>query len=274
MLTMLTMLKMRARLASCVLVGLLFAAAPVSVRAEINMGETIDWMVRDADVIVRGVVTHVRKTRGPGSVVWYEATVRVDETLKGSKRRTVRFSMRHLYGETPAQWKSQRIELLVFLVRPQRLGKYYRPLVTAPFALRAGTQERVVKLNGLNITKVFTRSFAVLTKRNDILKATRRAVVTTVGARAKYFNVDTPFNSAAYRTLYAGSSVWMRVPVDPQLLRDARRWIRANDVQKRVQGARALGEFRSAANIAELRRLLKDPTFYVQTRTGKHKERL
>jgi len=257
---------MWARVLSCVSVCLLLpAVAPSPAAAEINVAESIDWMVRDADLVVRGVVVAVRKHTRPGKSVWYEATLRVAETIKGTKMRNVRFAVHRVWGGTPAQWKSQGTELLAFFVRKRRLGKPYRSASRAPFVLRSGLQELVVKLSGSKRSKVYTRGFAVLSKRVDILKAARRAAASTIGARRTFFNVDVPFRTAAFRALYGGSAVWMRVPVDVDLLRKARRWIRHPNIGLRVQGTRVLRRFRSPANVAELRRLLKDRTFYVQS---------
>lgn len=256
---------MRTTIAACAFLIAVLAAPEA--RAEINVAESLGWMVRDADVVVRGRVIRLHSRRGPGSVVWYDVTVRVAETIKGTRRRTVRFRVRHVWGPSPRSWKTGKAELLLFLVDSQRRAGEDRGYLRAPLALRKAMRHAAITLRR---PKLFTRTLQVLSSRTAVLRATRRAAkASRRSTPTSRFRIDVPFNTPVFNALYGGSSVWLYVPVDRTLERNAHAWIRARDIYHRVQGARALAHFRSAKNIALLRKLLADPGFVTETGGGR-----
>jgi len=71
-----------------VALGLLGHFAPSQARGEIVGADSIEWIVTNSDVVVRGTVVEV--VRGQGffvDEVWDKVTIQVAETLKGENRK-------------------------------------------------------------------------------------------------------------------------------------------------------------------------------------------
>ena len=64
------------------------------------------------------------------------------------------------------------------------------------------------------------------------------------------------------KSLYGGSVVWMTLPVDAALEKQAIKWL--DEKHSREQAVRALGHFKSDANIARVKKLVADPDAEVQ----------
>lgn len=246
----------------------LFTLAPRHAAAEINMADSVEWMTADADRVVRGVVTRVTTTRGRGQVRWFRVTFKVRETLKGAKRATVRFTMRHIWGSTPLKWKYNRVELLVYLVASRRRAKEDRRYLLEAFTLRrsTGVIGAVVRLTGPKTDPMYNMRFQHLTRRAQMLQAARQAAkVRAAKGRPVRHTIDLPFNTPAFKALYGGSSVWFYVPADGRLERLALAWIKSTSVNRRVEGIKALSHFKSRKNIRLLRRMLADKGSWTQT---------
>lgn len=248
---------------SLALLTLLLAAAPA--RAEINMADSVEWMSADADLVIRGRVVAAKGTPVQGRLVWYDVTVKVEETLKGPRLATARFSTPHLYGESPLQWKADRTELLLYLVRGARRAKDDPRYGRAPYAPRRGTQESesVLRLGGPRPGRLFTMGYQVVTGRGPILAAAR-AAATVRGAKGRH-KIDLPYASPAFKALYGGSAVWLYVPIDARLERIGVQWIASKAFHQRLEGAKVLAHFKSAANVRRLRGLLADPGFWTES---------
>jgi len=238
--------------------GAVLAAGAAPAAAEINVADSIEWMTADSDLVVRGTIADVARRPGPGSVVWYDVTVRVAETIKGPRRRVAHFSWRYLWGPTPTDWKAHGDELLLFLVDGKRRAGDDQAFASVGYTFRDGTTGWVV-LGDPGPDRVYDTSFAALDRRADVLAATRAAASAT-GVHASH-RVDVPFGSPAFQSLYGGSAVWLIVPVDARLERLARTWLTDRDLDRRVEGVRALAHFRSRGNTQRLLRLLGDPDF-------------
>lgn len=236
---------------------------PARAAAEINVADSLEWMVADADVVARGVVVDVRSHGGEGQVVWYRVALRVSEMLEGKPARTLRFVVRHLHGETPEAWKRQKAELLLFLVASQRRTADDPGFAIEPLALRDGNA--VLRLRARGSDPAYTLDFARLTTRAGVLGAARRAAAASGSAKRSH-RIDVPAGSAAYSALWGGSAVWLVAPVSSDLEAAAQRWLGSSDVSEREQGALALAHFRSPKNVARLRKLLSDPGWVQVTR--------
>jgi hypothetical protein len=238
---------------------------PAVTAAEINMADSIEWITVDSDLVVRGTVTAVAKRKGPGDVVWYSATVTVAETLKGPKRRTVTFAVRHLYGATPADWRAKKREMLLFLVDSKRRGGDDKDYAKAPWALRPHDGAALV-LSGPTPDRAYSSSFDVLDTRAAILAAVRAGATSTA---TRSHRLDVPSDAPAFHALWGGSAVWMTVPVDARLETLALGWVASNDMSTREEGVGALAHFRTPSNIAVMESHLADPDFAVVTESVK-----
>lgn len=247
------------------LVVALILAAPRRSTAEINMADSIEWMTADSDRVVVARVAKLTETKGPGQVVWSQVTFAISQTVKGPTTKQVDVMVRHLTGDTPAKWKADNRELLLFLVDAKRRAirdgecREGAPCTSdyarAPFAIRAGRwgEGDALKLDGS--AKAFTIDHAVIGKRADLI-AKASAAATSKATAA--FQMDLPLGSAAGQALYSGSAVFLYVPIDAALERAAIHWIASTDARVREQGVVALAHFQSRANTERLEKLLLD----------------
>jgi hypothetical protein len=235
------------RLALVVLCAL---AAPAA--AEINQAESIEWATADCDAIVRGFVTSYRTVELDGT--WYEMTFQITESVKGGIKQMVRFAVAKSDAPDPVRWFKDQSDLLLFLVEAKDLVDRDRDLAHFRYTVRAARGATVSVLE-LGKHSAITRTFAVLEKPTDVLAAVRRA---RLSSATRSFNLDAPYDSAAYAALYSGSSVWITVPVDDQLEQLGLAWIATRNGYTREQGLAVLERFPTPQNIDRVRRLLGD----------------
>ncbi len=231
--------------------------------AEINMADTIEWVTADSDVVIVGSVTQVTK-RQAGAVVWYDTTIRPTETLKGSvgsPGASVQVAIRYVSGDTPEQWKTRKAELVVFLVGSKRRIADDKDYGKAPYALRASHGDAGVYDLGRPIA-AYTAAFGLLTKRDELVAAVRAAARSNA---TKAHKLDAPFDSAAGKALWAGSTVWLYVPVDAALEQRAVAWLASKSINIREEAVSALTYFKSSDNVRRLESLLADPEFATVT---------
>lgn len=261
-----------ALLSAAIVVGIL---RPSTVHAEVMGGESIDWIVADSDLIIRGTLTTVETKRGKGQVVWETATVKVNETLKGEKVKHATFVVRHFgFEDVASALKERKTELLFFLVGSGRYLSDDRGYGVTDLALRKrwGVPS-FVRLNDKPAKDVFTTGFRVLKKRDDVLTSVRNAVkAQAMHDKPKEHRVDVPFSTEVFQSLYAGSSVYLVVPADVRLEGHAQEWVKSKDILMRQQGVLALKYFQTKENIKLLKSLLDDPGFWT-TSTGRGQNR-
>src|SRR4051812_24234461 len=130
---------MKPRILGLLMIALAWLGRPAA--AEINAADSIEWATADSDLVVRGVVTGVTERKGPGSVVWSDATVRVDEVLKGAPRATVVVTFRDLTGGGAPTWRRPKAELLLFLVDTKRLVAGDPDYAGTPFTQSFGLRD-------------------------------------------------------------------------------------------------------------------------------------
>jgi tryptophan-rich sensory protein len=241
---------------------------PPLAQAELMVGESLEWIVADSDLIVTGSITKVEVFEDERKVSLEEATVQVNETIKGRTTEPLLFLVRCVgINEKPSKWQEEGVELLLFLVKSSRYEALDPEYRKSDFALRLwGAELSFVRLNNRPQTGLFTMDFDVLEKRNDILKAVRSAANCRPTSLPPEHRVEVPFDSEVFRTLYSGSSVRLIVPADERLETRARHWLKSEDPETRQQGASAIRYFESPANTELLRPLLSDNAFMTTTR--------
>jgi hypothetical protein len=248
---------------SLLAVPLLAVAGPRRAAAEINMADSIEWMTADAELVVRGKIQtftpHLTAVAGSSPRTYrssVDLTIAVAEGIRGADGLGASLPLAlpdRPY--LPAAFEKGEVELLFFLELDERTGRY-EP--------RRG--EWVVAIDGATVTPVYTAGFLALRTRKDILAAVHAAATSKATTSHR---LDVPWGTPAAEALYAGSAVWMTVPVDAALETLAIGWIAQKDLGTREEGARALLHFHTDANVRRLRALLADPDFATVTETGK-----
>ena len=236
--------------------------------AEINGDESIDLIIADSDTVVRGRVIAVVRDTGKGSVIYETAKVKVTETLKGPKRDEIILLTRHTGRENiPSQWREEGVEMLFCVVKGERYKDNDKRYAESEWTVRyRWGRLSAFRLNDKPERGVFTTDFKVLTKADDIMKAARQAAsASTRKKKLLEHRVDVPGATEAHKKLYAGSSVYLVVPVDERLEKQAKKWLKSTDFMLRYEGARALRHFKTDENIPLLKGLLSDPGYTVRT---------
>src|SRR5690242_16367759 len=75
--------------------------------------DAVEWMAADSSLIVRGTVVAEQINEEPEGFVWHTVAFRVDETLKGVHRPTLRFIVQtNTIDKEIGRWKDERRPLL------------------------------------------------------------------------------------------------------------------------------------------------------------------
>jgi hypothetical protein len=204
---------------------LLVGWASTPLRAESIVGSSLEWLTCASEVVVVGQVEKVDTTRGPGAVLYDDCTVKVLATIKGKPKDRLVFCLRRLAADSSAEackspaeaWMKSKEGVLLFLSPStdhgpeKRLEGMLIP-TTAQFPLS------VVNLSSPE-ERLFDARFRRVGGRKAILDTVRKAAEALAAhrkadpkAEVKAEHAEAPLDSEAWRALYAGSSVHLKVP--------------------------------------------------------------
>lgn len=213
-------------------------------RGEVVGADSLEWVVADSEVIVRGVLKEVRSENG----LWGEAVIGVEETLKGKHQDEWRKAAR-IEG-WPAQVDKKRPTVLAFL----KGGEVTQILLLDQSAIEPESKRLIHTWNFWR--GAVNMEGRILWSAGDKLHAVREAVE---------FGADLPPPKAAaidlmgevpgsrgdgeFRYLYGGSAVFVRVPLDARLEQIARSWVSNEQPYEfwREQGTALLKRLREAS---------------------------
>ncbi|MFI5377801.1 MAG: hypothetical protein ACHRHE_00725 [Tepidisphaerales bacterium] len=193
----------------------------------ITSDETIEWIVADSDVIVRGTIV---------SADAKEIVVDVRETLK-NPAGTLDAQRLRIGADRTFTKSIVAADALVFL-RNTAKG----------LVLRQG-RGVVLPLDG--IEKARTMDLQILTRPEEVMDAARRALAQPATRRS----IDIWDNWAQ---MGPKRQVRLHVPVIPRLEELGLRWVADSDATKKLLGIHALQPFRSDRNVAVLKAMLGD----------------
>jgi hypothetical protein len=215
---------------------------PTAVFAQVGFTfNSLDLLVAQADVIVRGTIVDVGRGPAINNMVTCVVTLDVRETLKGkeSKRLTL-VAHQHEQGRTLEQWRDAKSDLLLFLNRRAAEKPKNEPaLPTAAEQIAAhGTDLFLGALGSQKIAlgprvpddwapppPIFTTEMRLLKTPDDILKTTRALVAEDRGQNpVRVHSMDMP-RSVADRLGTSGDANRFYVAVDRHLETLARRLI-------------------------------------------------
>jgi hypothetical protein len=248
---------------------------PGTSSAEINFGESIEWVVADADRVFSGTVAKVEKVikaDGKDGTTFEVATVEVSRTFKGEPTPTVTFLLRNHNRGAAQGWLDDGVPLLFCLVAADRvqdgadeLPKGFdwviRDRGNYPSAYLLGKPKRRWTFT----IHALTRKFEILTEPAAITRHVEEYLKSVPpGWKRQAHTLDVPGHTAVYEKLWSGSAVYLEVPVDDQLERLGRQLCQSDSRWDREEGAKILRHFKNDQNIAILMELLQDPTSFVQ----------
>jgi hypothetical protein len=216
--------------------------------------DSVEWMAADSSLIVRGTVIAEQVNEEPQGFVWHTVAFRVDETLKGEHRPTVKFIVQtNTIDKEIGRWREDRRPLLAFLDDSPRVVARWlsRKWARYPFAPRTGYRKgSFLELGRQGTTTCYTLELRALAGTEPTLEATRNAILGPVSTARLY----------SHTLMIPGENLKrLTVPVDSRLEAQARKWIASADKNLRVLGASALIYFRSDENAKLLKSLINDP---------------
>jgi hypothetical protein len=225
--------------------------------------DSIEWMVADSTVVVRGTIVDVQTEREGEYGEWQIVTVRTDELLKGEKPTALKFAVDASGSrDRISQWHKNARPLIMFLDESRKLAARFagvsgltgRRLIRFPLAPRTGyVKDSFLELTPDSRTPAFSWSLRPIEKPDDLLQAVKAAIAES--------REPGPLFACSIRLPEHGNMDFLSVPVDPRLEAAALRWIGSKQFDYRTEGAKALLYFQSPANAELLKRLLNDPDF-------------
>jgi hypothetical protein len=250
---------------------------------------SVEWLTASSDVIVRASVAELAfKDRAPmpgeteSQWQWVTVTLKVHSTLKGKPPQTTGFVVEQLRGsETLLNWRKTGQPLLWFLVdlgdKKDKLPPDFPAQAQGKLHLReAGakiTNSSVLELGSPKTGKrlpspVFSMDFTVLDEEHKVLDAVKTEVERQHRGEPRAIRIMMP-REVAQRSGRSGDANGLVVPVNGRLEQLARVWVRSKEEWLRAAGVKALGEFKSEANVAILKSMLDDRAWW-----GEEKERV
>lgn len=239
---------MRAKIHYALVVTMFASFWSSALSAEINIGDSLDWLTVSRDHIAIVRATGSQEERAP-EALWMDRTVRVErvQVLKGDPPATAEFTV-HIPVETPVPAAGREF-LFFFGKEGFRFEGHYVIDLESP----ADRGPEVA----------LTQDFRLLPTRQEILEAVeRRLRLLADEGTADYLRsltLEVPVDSPAFRALWQRSACYLVVPADPEykpgLLDDTR----SADVWVRARAAARLAEYPGEETVARLRELLVDP---------------
>ena len=240
--------------------------------AEIVVAPSAEWLMASSDIVVRGKITDVTIALSKNREAWDKVTVKVTETLRGEHQDTIDFVVQQPSGEFSTQHLRQFIgggDVLLFLVKGDA-HKKTGPEQFADVVLTPHEETQPYDLSGKYPFAVPNLEFKAMSRPDDLLTLVQKiAKENPATEKTKRLTVHVPFETDAFRKLWGGSSVLLTAPANPHLEGLAKAWLESKKLEYRTIGVRALGEFKSDANIKLLKSLLASPDSEEITSNGK-----
>lgn len=258
-----------------------FFACLQPARAEINIGESLEWMTVDSPLIVRGVVADV-KDSSPKELEqpqWFlqEVTIKIHEVLKGDySKEMVSFKRLHTGLSDAHAWLKSNSEMLFFLVEGK--GISYGFDFTGSWRMRGDYPTHPIKLTSEE-AQIVLSDMRVIKDPQDILQRIRDRVKIISGPNFQPYRVpnpelvssgfftvpngavilEVPAESEAWKVLWSGSACYLVVPADEEYKTLALKLAQSSNYEQRLKGADLLGSYPGDDTVGVLKNLLNDP---------------
>jgi hypothetical protein len=205
--------------AALIVVALVLWVSPATVRAEVIVASSIDWLTCASDVVVVGRVEKIVTTPGGGDVLYEDCTVAVQEVIRGKVAgdRLV-FCLRALHPETPAKrWMKSSEPILLFLSKSTGHGRE-KHLDDMLVPTSDQFPLSVIDLAAPG-KAVLNTHFDVLTDKKVILSTCRKTAEHYAlyrkhnpGKKITATQLEVPMSSTAFEVLYGGSACYIKAP--------------------------------------------------------------
>jgi len=193
----------------------IFSLSLFMAKAEINVGNSVEWLCADAGFIATGTITsYVKCTTANNSWI---CTFQIFATLKGTTENPVYFSLNYLPEDSLKKYQSEKTPILVFLKENEKPFKFNK--ITANwFAMEAYNGiPALINLKTPPDILISAQGFFALQSGETILSYCTMTITKIAEYEAKPKDVfqnyiEVPYQSTAFKLLYQGSSCFLTVP--------------------------------------------------------------
>jgi hypothetical protein len=226
--------------------------------------DSLEWIVFDSDVIVRGVVSHIDDKSADKSFSHSVVTLSVLETLKGPAGKSLTFV--NEFGDIN-RWKTGE-HLFFFINTPRYTGNQFastqqvKVYSAYPLVIRNATFNRdPIPLIGKLDRAFFDAQFHPLQTPEAILSLVRYEAANPPKIQFGLLEIHISSSSQIFmrpqdRLTY--QPAYLNLLVDHRAEARAREWVKSTDPWDRWNGAMVLSHFQSPQNVALLTPLLND----------------
>jgi hypothetical protein len=244
---------------------LIFGLSRVAI-AEINIVDSLEWMTIDAPFIVRGKATGLEDIKGPGSVIYRDVTIAVEEIFKGQLAdKTIKIRLRLFTGDkTALEWQYSGHCYLFFL----RQGRAEDDKTLADQWVLRENRQSIINLD--QPRRVYTAELKEARNAAAILNtvrtwATHKALHGFIGEpnifkpQVGYLRLKIPWDTEFINEVCARSACYINVPVDEKYRPLAMTKAHSKEHNERANGAAMLRNFPGTETVKLLTTMLADP---------------
>ncbi|MEI6851498.1 MAG: hypothetical protein WCL06_01600 [Bacteroidota bacterium] len=196
----------------CLILAIPFATAT---KAEINVGNSVEWLCADAGMIARGLLqSHTKCTAGNNTFV---CTFITGEMLRGTTANPVTFIISNIAEDSLKKYEAQNIPLLIFLKEFEKNLKCQKSQTTWEVMECYNAMPALINLDNPPQLLLSAQGFLVLNQRETIITYCRMVLKTLaeyeVMGHTVFMNyLQIPYESPVFNLLYQGSSCYLTVP--------------------------------------------------------------
>lgn len=194
---------------------LLFVFSVFSGYSEINIGNSIEWLCADAGLIATGKLKSYTKA-STGNNLWL-CTFETNEILKGTSASPVDFTINYIAEDSLKKYVSEQTSMLIFLKENEKPYKSNK-IKTAWYVMETcNSMPAFINLLTPQHDLVTAYTFMVLNYRDLIISVCRLSLQKIaeyeIQGKTVFMNyLETPFQTEAFKILYAGSKCYLTVP--------------------------------------------------------------
>lgn len=184
-------------------------------KAEINVGNSVEWLCTDAGMIATGILqSHSKCTIGNNT---YVCTFITGDILRGSAANPVTFIISNFPDDSLTKYETQKIPLLIFLKEFEKNIKCQKSATSWQIMESYNSIPALVNLYTPPQLLLSAQGFLVLGNRETIISYCRIVLKTLaeyeIMGHTVFMNyLSVPTQSAIYGLLYQGSSCFLSVP--------------------------------------------------------------
>ena len=207
-----------------------------NLHAEIALVDSLEWITLDAELIVRGKVkksssaksNSIQSRNSKFSPVHFQ----VFETLKGNAVSEIQFEAGYL-KEILEKWAGEGSEVLVFLKQID----FQKSPSGKVWAVRSGEFPNAINLDWLKTKpeihfNIFNTAMQAIKNRESVIQLVKDTLVQWKDIKSiQSASVDVPYETELFKRYYSGSSVFLVVPLSPQLQKACKQWRQLNDLR-------------------------------------------